>query len=372
VAAGPVRRLSFRFDAAASSRCGADHDGDDMSQHDLGLAVIGLGFMGRRYARFINAIEGLSLAGVYDIDGDLARAVTAESGGAVFPDLDALVRSPEVAGVVVATPEDRHLEPALAALAAGKPVLIEKPIAHTLEAARAIATASEGAGVPVLVGHLLRFEPRWTAAWQRIAAGEIGNVASIATRRIGNIGDQTVLRGRTTIPLYYGVHDLDVLRWFAGAEATSIVARRRTGVVRAAGYDVDDLYHAIVTFANGVLGAAEMGWHVPAAAAAAPTSGVLVIGDAGVIQIDQRATGLERWTNGSLDPGVDAMFWPETYGIPGGALGIEIRHFADCVRGRVDPAITLTDAIAALRLSLAMEASASTGASIDLAAFGQP
>ena len=135
-----------------------------MSQHALGLAVIGLGFMGRRYARFISAIEGIRLAGVYDIDGDLARTVTAESGGAVFPDLDALVRSPEVAGVVAATPEERHLEPALAALAAGKPVLIEKPIAHTLEAAQAIATASEQACVPVLVGHLLRFELRWTAA----------------------------------------------------------------------------------------------------------------------------------------------------------------------------------------------------------------
>jgi myo-inositol 2-dehydrogenase/D-chiro-inositol 1-dehydrogenase len=343
-----------------------------MSQHELGLAVIGLGFMGRRYARFISAIEGVRLAGVYDIDGDLAHAVAAEWGGIVFPDLNALARSPEVAGVVVATPEDRHLEPALAAIGSGKPVLIEKPIAHTLEAAGAIAAASEQAGVPVLVGHLLRFEPRWTAAWRRIAEGEIGNVASIATRRIGNIGDQAVLRGRTTIPLYYGVHDLDVLRWFAGAEATSIVARRRTGVVRAAGYDVDDLYHAIVTFTNGVLGAAELGWHVPAAAAAAPTSGVLVIGDAGVIQIDQRATGLERWADSGLDSGVDATFWPETYGIPGGALGLEIRHFADCIRGRVDPAITLADAVGALRLSLAMEESASTGASIELAAFNQP
>ncbi|MBA2518394.1 MAG: Gfo/Idh/MocA family oxidoreductase [Chloroflexia bacterium] len=342
-----------------------------MNQHDLGLAIVGLGFMGRRYARFVSAIEGIRLAGVHDIDHALARAVVDEHGGAVYPDLDALARSPDVAGVIVCTPEDRHLEPALATLAAGKPLLIEKPIAHSLAAAHAIEAAAARARVPVLVGHLLRFEPRWAGAWRRIAAGEIGNVVSVATRRIGTVGDQSVLRGRTTIPLYYGVHDLDVLRWFAGSEPTTIVARRRGGVVRAAGYDVDDLYVAIVTFANGVLGSAELGWHVPAPAAAAPTAGVLVIGDTGVIQIDQRATGLERWADGGLDPGVDAMFWAETYGIPGGALGLEIRHFAECARGRQEPAITLTDAIEALRLSLAMEASATKGTIIDLTTFGR-
>ena len=337
----------------------------------LGLGVVGLGFMGRRYARFLSGIEGVRLAGVYDVNADLARAVAAESGGVVYPDLDSLAGAEDVAGVIVCTPEDRHLEPALAALAAGKPLLVEKPVAHTLEAAHAIASAAERAAVPVLPGHLLRFEPRWAAAWRRITAGEIGQVLSVATRRIGNVRDQDVLRGRTTIPLYYGVHDLDVMRWFAGAEALTMYARKRSGAVRAAGYDVDDLYCAVVTFDNGALGSAELGWHVPAAAPAARTAGVLVVGASGVIQIDQLATGLESWTNGALDPGLDSMFWSESYGVPGGALGLEIRHFADCIRGRQEPVIQLADAIEALRLSLAMERSAETGEVVDLTIFGQ-
>jgi myo-inositol 2-dehydrogenase/D-chiro-inositol 1-dehydrogenase len=328
--------------------------------------------MGRRYARFLSGIEGVRLAGVYDLDGDLAREIAAECGGTVYPDLDALVAAADVAGVIVSTPEDRHLEPVLAALAAGKPVLVEKPVAHTLDAAQAIAEAATRAAVPVLPGHLLRFEPRWAGAWRRIAAGEIGDVVSIATRRIGNVRDQEVLRGRTTIPLYYGVHDLDVMRWFAGAEATTIFARRRSGAVRAAGYDVDDLYCAVLAFENGALGSAELGWHVPATATAARSAGVLVIGTSGVIQIDQMATGLESWSVGQLDTGLDGMFWSEAYGVPGGALGLEIRHFADCVRGRREPVIQLADAIEALRLSLAMEQSAATGEIIDLTTFGGP
>jgi predicted dehydrogenase len=330
------------------------------------LGVVGLGFMGRRYARFVSRLAGARLAGVCDLDEGLAREVAAECGARVYPDPAALAAVPEVAGVMVCTPEDRHLEPALAALAAGKPVMIEKPVAHTLEAARAIETAAERAGLPVLVGHLLRFEPRWLAAKRRLEEGQIGEVLSIATRRIGNVLDQDVLRGRTTIPLYYGVHDLDVLRWFAGAAPVEIVARRRSGALRALGYEIDDLYSAIVSFGNGVLGTAELGWHVPANALAARTAGVTVIGTRGVIRIEQGDTGFESWTDAGLERALDTTFWLEGYGIPGGALGLELRHFVEVVAGTTEPAIALREAIAALRLSLAMEESAATGQAVRL------
>ena len=342
-----------------------------MTTTALGLGVVGLGFMGRRYARFVSRIEGLRLAGVCDVDESLAAEVAAETGARVFPDPAALAADPGIAGVMVCTPEDRHVEPALAGLEAGKPVMIEKPVAHSLAAARTIAGAAERAGLPVLVGHLLRFEPRWVAARQRLEAGEIGEVVSITTRRIGNVLDQSVLRGRTTIPLYYGVHDLDVMRWFAGAEATSIVARKRAGALHAAGYQIDDVYSAILSFENGVLGTAELGWHVPANALAARTSGVTVVGTSGLIRIEQGDTGFESWTGAGLERALDTTFWLEGYGIPGGALGLEIRHFAEVVRGNVAPAISLADAIEALRLSLAMEAAADREGAVDLRTFGR-
>jgi predicted dehydrogenase len=335
----------------------------------LGLGIVGLGFMGRRYARFVSGIEGLRVAGVCDVDERLAREVAAEHGASVYDDADALAAAPDVAAVIVCTPEDRHLEPALAAITAGKPVMIEKPIAHSLDAARKIAAEAARRGVPLLTAHLLRFEPRWVAARQRLDAGAIGDVVSVTTRRIGNVLDQQVLRGRTTIPLYYGVHDLDVMRWYAGAEATSITATRRAGALQAAGYDVDDLYTAVLTFANGVLGTAELGWHVPASAVAAPTSGVAIVGTKGAIRIEQAETGFECWTADGLDRGLEAMFWSDAYGIPGGALGLEIRHFAACVRGEAEPAISPDDAIEALRLSLAMEEAAERGAVVDLTSF---
>lgn len=343
-----------------------------MTSRSIGIGVVGLGFMGRRYARFVSRIEGAHLVGVCDLDGALAQEVAAEFGGRVYADAVTLAGDAEIAGVIVCTPEDRHVEPARSALDAGKPLLVEKPVAHSLDAARSIAAAAERHGVPVLVGHLLRFEPRWVAAHLRIEAGAIGNVVSIATRRVGNVLDQQVLRGRTTIPLYYGVHDLDVMRWFAGSEAVRIYADRRSGALRDQGYDIEDLYCAVLSFENGVLGSAELGWHVPANAVAARTSGITVVGTRGVIHVEQGETGVECWTDGGLERGIEATFWPEAYDVPGGALGLEVRHFLDCVRGRQQPAMSLADAVAALRLSLAMEASADQGGPIDLKEFGRP
>jgi predicted dehydrogenase len=336
----------------------------------LGIGIVGLGFMGRRYARFVNHIEGMHVAGVCDLNQALASEVIAESGGRMYIDPADLAAAEDVDAVVVCTPEDQHFPPAMAAIAAGKPVMIEKPVAHSLDAARAIAIAGAAEGVPILVAHLLRFEPRWVAARQRIDAGAIGDVVSITTRRIGNLLDQSVLRGRTTIPLYYGVHDLDVMHWYAGAKAATISAQMHAGALRAAGYDVDDFYTAMLTFTNGIHGTAELGWHVPANAVASRTSGVSIVGTKGAIRIEQGETGFECWTDAGLDRSLDTTFWLEAYGIAAGALGLEIRHFGDCVRGKREPAIPIDDAIEALRLSLAMEQAAETATIVDLATFG--
>lgn len=160
------------------------------------------------------------------------------------------------------------------------------------------------------------------------------------------------------------------MRWYAGAEAVTISATRHRGALRAAGYEIDDVYTAVLTFANGVLGTAELGWHVPASAVAARTSGVAIVGTKGAIRIEQGETGFECWTEDGLDRGLEAMFWSDAYGIPGGALGTEIRHFAACVRGEAEPAISPHDAVEALRLSLAMEEAAERGATVDLTSYG--
>ena len=325
--------------------------------------------MGQRYVEFLQRFEGVELTALCDIRTEIAEDLAKRTGAQVMSKAKDLATSQDVDAVFVCTPEDSHLDVSLAALGAGKAVMIEKPVADTLEAARSIAETAEANKSIVMVGHILRFEPRWVAARRAVEAGDIGEVVSIATRRVGNVLDQGILRGRTTLPLYYGVHDLDVVRWFAGTEATSIYATRRSGVLHAAGYEVHDLYCAILEFDNGVLATAEIGWHIPAAAVGAPSSGLTVVGTQGWLQVDQAKTGLQYWSGQearSVHPVVDVTFWPEVNDVPGGALANELKHFLDCVRSNEQPNFTIEDAIEALRISLAMEASANQHETIRL------
>jgi predicted dehydrogenase len=224
-----------------------------------------------------------------------------------------------------------------------------------------------------MIGHLLRFEARWAAAAKLIADGRIGDVVSIATRRVGNVRDQEVLKGRTSIPLYYGVHDLDIVRWFAGTNAVSIQAVRRSGTLRAAGYDIEDLYCAILRFENDIVATAELGWHIPALASSAPASGITVVGSEGWLRIEQGRSGLEAYAAdgaGTGDLAIDVSFWPDVHGRTSGALVNELQHFLDCVRSGRAPVVSIDDGIEALRLSLAMESAASSGTTVDLTTYG--
>jgi predicted dehydrogenase len=335
--------------------------------------IAGLGFMGRRYAETLGQMQGVEVAAVSDTRPDVLAEVASEAGARAFADASEMVRSDSIDAVFLCTPEDAHAEIAVAALEAGKHLLIEKPVTHDLASADAVRNAGRSSGSTLMIGHILRFEARWATAHSIIDDGRIGTVTSIHTRRVGNIRDQEVLKGRTSIPLYYGVHDLDVVRWFAGGEATTMQAARRSGVLRGAGYDIDDLYCAILTFDNGVLATAELGWHVPAAALSAPSSGITVVGTEGWLRIEQGQTGLVAHTNDEGGAGglaVDVSFWPDVHGRTNGALRHELEHFLDCCRSGTPPLVTVDDGREALRLSLAMEDAATAGQRIDLAGYG--
>lgn len=330
----------------------------------VSLAVIGLGFMGSRWSRVIAEHHGADLAVVSDIRPEVAAAVADRYGARSVADPLEAASHPDIAGVVVATPEHLHVDPALAAIAAGKAVAVEKPLAHTVAAAEKIRDAAAGAGVPLLAAHILRFEPRWAAIHRAVEAGEIGEVQAIRSERIGLISDQDILKGRTSIALYYGVHEFDVARWCAG-EVTQVWAARSSGVVAAHGHDVDDLYSVGLRFAGGAHGTAMIGWSLPHRTPGYGTSGFTVIGSQGTLSVTQGETGYRRvLADGPADD--DVHYSPDIHGIMHGAMGIEVDHFVRCVRGEADPVCTGADGTEAVRLALVMERAAETGKVVTL------
>ncbi|HMN26916.1 MAG TPA: hypothetical protein PKE45_02085, partial [Caldilineaceae bacterium] len=105
----------------------------------------------------------------------------------------------------------------------------------------------------------------------------------------------------------------------------------------------------------------------------APPAGLTIVGSEGWLRVEQKDSGLEYWTSQpgrTVHPTFDVFFWADAHGVPAGALANELRHFLACVRGDARPIISAEDAVEALRLSLAMEASARAGRVIKLAEFG--
>jgi len=328
------------------------------------IAVIGLGFMGAKWSRLIAENGLIDLAVVSDLRTDVGEQLASAYEAEFCPDPMEAAGHPDVDGVVVCTPEHLHVEIAMTAIESGKALAVEKPIAHTLEAAERMTDRAEEAGVPLLAGHVLRFEPRYAAIRNAIDAGEIGEVQAVRSERIGLVADQEILRGRTSIALYYGVHEFDIARWYAGDVAT-VAAARSSGVVRSQGYDVEDLYSAVLTFRSGAHGTAMIGWSLPPKTPGYGLAGFTVIGDSGVLQVRQGTTGFMK-VLGDGPSDADIYYSPEVHGSLYGALGIEVDHFARVVRGEADPVCTGSDGTEALRLSLAMEEAARTGEAVKL------
>jgi predicted dehydrogenase len=322
-------------------------------------AVIGLGFMGSRWARALAEHDGARLAVVSDVRADLGHELADRYGARFVPDPLEAAADPGVAAVAVCTPEHAHVDAALAAIAADRAVMVEKPLAHTVPAAESIRDAAAKQGVPVLAGHILRFEPRYAAIHAAVEAGEIGAVQAVRSERIGLVADQRILQGRTSVALYYGVHELDLCRWYAG-DVTTVWATSSSGVVEAAGYPVADLYSVGLRFTSGAHGTSMLGWSLPETTPGYGMAGFTVIGENGMAQVSQGEVGVRMsGAGGARHP--DVYYAPEVDGRLFGALGIEIDHFVRVAAGAAEPRCTAADGVEAVRLAVAVERAADHG-----------
>ncbi len=331
----------------------------------LRVGVVGAGYMGGRHARIYAGMPDVELVAVCDAREPVARELAEATGARARTELGQLLAEDRVDAVSVCTPDDAHLDACVAAARAGAHVLVEKPIATTLRDAEAIIDAAERAGVVLLVGHCLRFDPRYDHARTAVAAGELGEVQTISTRRSNTVAAQDRLGGRCSLPLFLGIHDYDVLRWLLGSEVERVTAESKWGLLRGLGYPVEDANGALLRFANGALGIAELNWVLPRGFPAGGDHRADIVGSAGSLSVATLETGL-RQSNQERSVLVDWGSAPIVQGQAGGMFANELRHFVDCIRRGSTPAVSPADALAALRIALAVERAAATGDAVSL------
>ncbi|MDQ6857903.1 MAG: Gfo/Idh/MocA family oxidoreductase [Chloroflexota bacterium] len=199
----------------------------------LRIGVIGTGFAGSTHARAASGIPGAQLVTIAAETVAEAQPLATELGVRVAPDVAALCASDDVDLVVVASPTHLHAEHAIAAARAGKHVFCEKPIARTLDDARAMVRACDDAGMRLAIGHVVRFFPEYRRAKELLDAGALGR-AAIATLTRGTLSVgaarawylDPAKSGGVVLDLM--LHDLDVMRWWFG-EPARVYGKRLTG-----------------------------------------------------------------------------------------------------------------------------------------------
>lgn len=330
------------------------------------IAVLGAGFMGSTHARAYGRLPGVEIAAIHARSGERARPLADELGSTFTDSLDQILGDDSISAVDICLPTPEHRSSLEAALAAGKHVLLEKPLALTESDARAIVDAAAASDRIVMIAHVLRFWPEYSEMKRIIDSGELGHpLAAYATRRQpfpawSKQFSQSDLTGGAIIDML--VHDYDALNWVLGTPRTVTAHALRNQ--RSAGLDQAQ----ILIGYDGAQAVSDGGMMMPESYPF--TSALDILCEDGAIEYHFRAGGrsfeIGEPTNtltvyrSKGDPETLTVEQADPY-------ESEIAYFIECVRtgspaGRATP----QDGLAALRVALAARASAEQGTTVDL------
>lgn len=335
----------------------------------VGFGVIGTGTWGELHARIYASTEGITLAGVSDVVEQKAESVAQAYGTMHYGDYRALLEDDMIKAVSIATPDFAHGEIAIAAAEAGKHILVEKPLATTVEECERIIQAAERNGVKLMVDFHNRWSPPFYKAWEAIRRGEIGEPQYAYFRLSDTIFVPTEMlswASKSTVEWFIGTHSIDTLRWLLGDEVFRVYAVSRSHVLRTKGIDTPDYYQVTLEFRNGATALLENGWILPNSTPNIIDLKCEIVGSKGAIYLDtSHNRTLEKYTETQATY-PDFMVMPMINGEQAGFAAESIRHFIDCVLHDRRPRVTGQDGLEVTRVILAIEESVRTGLPVSL------
>ncbi|HKW58306.1 MAG TPA: Gfo/Idh/MocA family oxidoreductase [Candidatus Dormibacteraeota bacterium] len=330
----------------------------------IGIGIIGAGnIAGHHIKGYLLEAKHAEVAAVADVEADRARRYTAQLGDfEVFSDYRDLIASPRVDAVDICLPHHLHKDAIVAAAAAGKHILCEKPLCLTLEEAEAVTSAVRAAGVTLMCAHNQLFLPAVAAARDMIRAGKLGKVYAARTtdvfaldvtaESIGWRKTRATSGGGELIdtgyhPNYLLLHLVDSVP----VRVAAMLSRHRLSFLEG-----EDTAHVLVEFADGAIGSIVTGW---AYEPAGSTERFSVVGEEGSLWSDGRVLffkprGGERVVVQDAGPSA-----PDTY-------ALEVADFIACLREKRRPLNTEVEGVNVLKVILGAYASADRGMIVEL------
>ena len=298
----------------------------------LKVGVVGVGVMGSNHARVLADIPGVHLAGIADPDRKQRDFVARTLGCAGFTDINGLLGA-GVDAITIAAPTHLHHDLALECIGRGVHVMVEKPIAPTVEEGHAIVAAARGAGVTLMVGHVERFNPAVELVKRAIKNQDI---LSIAITRVGPFPPRMSNVG---VVIDLAVHDIDLIRWFTDSEIVEIQPQLSSAVAER-----EDIALLQFRTASGVLAHINTNWLTPFKARTIhiATRDKYLIADLLTLQVTE-CFGFQA------DGSYSMRHLSVGYAEP---LRAELVAFIDAIRNHRTPAVTGEEGVASLEIAI--------------------
>ena len=342
------------------------------------IAVAGAGLIGRRHIEEVDASRSASLASIVD-PFPAAQEVADRFGVPRYGSLAELFETDEPDGVILATPNQLHVDGGLECVAAGVPVIVEKPIGDTVDGATRLVEAAEAAGVALLTGHHRNYSPIMATAREVVQSGVLGPIVAVVGTALFykpddyfDVGDGWRRRPGGGPILLNLIHEVNNLQSLVG----DVVRVQATTSSATRGFPVEDTAAMVFTFANGALGT-----FLLSDAAASPRSWEQTSQEnTSYASHDDEDCYHIAGTRGSLSVPTmrvrtfpDAPSWWTPFASSTAAvdrsdpLANQVAHFAAVIRGEAQPICSGRDGLRTLRVVDAMIEAARTGTAVDIA-----
>lgn len=327
-------------------------------------AVIGVGSMGQHHARIYSQIKESALVGVSDVSKEVANKIAGSYDVPAYDNYQELLDKEKPDAVTVAVPTVQHKQVVSDVLDSGAHVLVEKPIAATIEEGQFLIDKAKSLNLQLMVGHIVRFNPATQLLKKKLQAGDLGRIYQIVSRRVGpfpaRIRDVGVI-------VDLAPHDLDLMRYLTEMDPVRVFAETENRIHT----DHEDLVTGMLRFPDGIVGLLEINWLTPT-----KVRETLILGEQGMFRVDDLTQDLYYYENALINE----ELWRDLRIVKGVSEGQMIRYavqreeplkaelaaFLGAIENGTPVPVSGEDGLAALKLALALVESGRTGQIINV------
>ena len=311
----------------------------------VNVGVIGVGAMGENHVRVYHKMEEANLIAVSDVSERALKKIEKKYGAKGYTEYVDLLQNPDIEVVSVCVPTTFHHAVVMEAIKHKKHILVEKPIAFTLNEAEEMISAAKEAGVILSTGHVERFNPAVQKAKELIDDGVIGDIVSAFAKRVGPLPPRIKDVG---VSIDLAIHDLDIMNYLFEENVTQVYGTMNSSFDDS---EFEDHAEIMVSFENESTGIIEVNWLTPY-----KRRELELTGTAGIISVDYIKQSIEVYGKFAQDIQIKHEE----------PLKCELKSFLNTVVEEKEPIITGEDGLKALKMVIAANKSSKAHRPISL------